>query len=74
MLKKIMCTCSPNNNMHWICIQYNVKKFPEGLFLLTVYVQMGEYTLYDSSYLSHSVCGSSPVKTYANKRTLLEEK
>ena len=33
-----------------------------------------QYTLFDSSRFSHSVCGSSPVKTCANKRTLLEEK
>ena len=63
MLKKITSTCSPNNNMNWICIQYNVKKLSEGLFLLTAYVQMGEYTLFYSSYPSHSVCGSSAVKT-----------
>ena len=30
MQKKIISTCSPNNNMHWVCIQYIVKKFPEG--------------------------------------------
>ena len=66
MLKKIMSTCSPDNNMLWICIQYNVKKFPECLFLLTAYVQIGEYTLFDASYLSHSVCGSKDVCKQAN--------
>ena len=33
-----------------------------------------QYTILDSSLFSHSDCGSSPVKTYANKRALLEEK
>ena len=33
-----------------------------------------QYTLLDSLRFIHSECGSSPVKTYANKRTLLEEK
>ena len=33
-----------------------------------------KYTLIDSPRFSHSDCGSSHVKTYANKRTLLEEK
>ena len=28
----------------------------------------------DSSYFSHSECGSPTVKTYPNKRTFLEEK
>ena len=35
---------------------------------------LNQYTLFDSSRFSHSDCGSSPVKTCANKRTLLEEK
>ena len=38
MHKKIVSTRSPNNNMYWVCIQYIVKKFPEGLFLVTPYV------------------------------------
>ena len=38
MHKKIVSTCSPNNNMYWVCIQYIVKKFPDGLFLVTPYV------------------------------------
>ena len=33
-----------------------------------------QYTLFDSSRFSHSDCGSSTVKTYADKQTLLEEK
>ena len=33
-----------------------------------------QYTLFDSSRFSHSDCGTSPEKTYVNKRTLLEEK
>ena len=32
MHKKIVSTCSPNNNMHWLCIQYIVKKIPDGYF------------------------------------------
>ena len=32
-----------------------------------------QYTLFDSSYLSHSDYGSSPVKTCAKKRTLFKE-
>ena len=32
------------------------------------------YTLFDSICFSHSNCGSPPLKTYANNRTLLEEK
>ena len=39
MHKKVVSTCSPNNNMYWVCIQYIVKKFPDGLFLVTPYVQ-----------------------------------
>ena len=38
MHKKIVSTCSPNNNMYSVCIQYIVKKFPDGLFLVTPYV------------------------------------
>ena len=38
MHKRIVRTCSPNNNMYWVCIQYIVKKFPAGLFLVTPYV------------------------------------
>ena len=30
MHKKIVSTCSPNNNMYSVCIQYIVKKFPDG--------------------------------------------
>ena len=30
-------------------------------------------SLFDSSHFSHSDCGSLPVKTYVNKRTLLED-
>ena len=33
MHKKIVSTCSPNNNMHWVCIQYIVK-IPWRLFLV----------------------------------------
>ena len=33
-----------------------------------------QYTLFYLSRFSHSDCGSSPVKTSANKQTLLEEK
>ena len=33
-----------------------------------------QYTLFDSLRFIHSECGSSPVQTCANKRTLLEEK
>ena len=33
-----------------------------------------QYTLFDFSRFSHSYCGSSPVKTHANKRLLREEK
>ena len=41
MHKKIVSTCSPNNDRHWVCIQYIVKKFPGGyFFLLTAYVPM----------------------------------
>ena len=38
MHKKIVSTCSPNNNtgMYWVCIQYIVKKFPDRLFLVHV--------------------------------------
>ena len=39
MLKKIVSTCSPNNNMYCVCIQYIVYKFPDGLFLVTPYVK-----------------------------------
>ena len=42
MHKKIVTTCSPNNNTYWVCIQYNVKKFPDGLFLVTPYVERGD--------------------------------
>ena len=38
MHKKIVSTCSPNNNMYWVFIQYIVKKFPDELFLATPYV------------------------------------
>ena len=38
MHKKIVSTCSPNNNMYWVCIQCIVKKFPDGLFLVNPYV------------------------------------
>ena len=39
MHKKIVSTCSPNNNMYWVCMQYIVKKFPDmALFLVTPYV------------------------------------
>ena len=40
MHKKIVSTCSPNNNMYLVCIQYIVKKFPDGLFLVTPYVSI----------------------------------
>ena len=30
MHKKIVSTCSPNNNIYWVGIQYVVKKFPDG--------------------------------------------
>ena len=30
MHKEIVSTYSPYNNMHWFCIQYIVKKFPDG--------------------------------------------
>ena len=33
-----------------------------------------QYTLFDSLRFNHSNCGSPPVKTYANKQSLLEEK
>ena len=33
-----------------------------------------QYTLFNSSRFSDSHCGSSPVKTYANKQMLFEEK
>ena len=42
MHKKIVSTCSPNNNMYWVCIQYIVKKFTGGLFLVTPYVQRND--------------------------------
>ena len=32
MHKKNVSTSSPNNIMHWVCIQYIVKKFPDGYF------------------------------------------
>ena len=32
MNKKIVSTCSPKNNMHWVCIQLYVKEFPDGYF------------------------------------------
>ena len=38
MHKKIVSTCSPNNNMYWVFIQYIAKKFPGGLFLVIPYV------------------------------------
>ena len=38
MQKKIVSTCSPNNNMYWVCIQCIVKKFPDGLLLVTPYI------------------------------------
>ena len=38
MHKKIVIACSPNNNMYWVCIQYIVKNFPDGLFLVILYV------------------------------------
>ena len=38
MHKKIVSTCSPNNNMYWVCIKYIVKKLPDGLFIVTPYV------------------------------------
>ena len=43
MYKKIVSTCSPNNIMYWVCIQYIVKKFPDELFLVTTYVWRIEY-------------------------------
>ena len=45
MHKKTVSTCSPNNNMYWVCIQYIVKKFPDGLFLVTPYVGRGDTAL-----------------------------
>ena len=33
-----------------------------------------QYTLFDSLRFNHSNCGFPPVKTYANKQSLLEEK
>ena len=42
MHKKIVSTCSPNNNMYWVCIQYIVKKFPDRLFLVTTNVGRGD--------------------------------
>ena len=41
MHKKIVSTCSPNTNMYWVCIQYIVKKFPDGLFSVPPYVGRG---------------------------------
>ena len=38
MHKKIVSTCSTNNNVYWVCSQYIVKKFPDWLFLVTPYV------------------------------------
>ena len=32
MHKEIVITCLPNNNMHWVCIQYIFKKFLDGYF------------------------------------------
>ena len=37
-------------------------------------LSQNQFTCFDLSRFSHSVCGSPTVKTYANKRTLLEEK
>ena len=39
MHKTIVSTCSPNNYMYWVWIQYIVKKFSDGLCLATPYVQ-----------------------------------
>ena len=49
MHKKIVSTCSPNNNMYWVCIQYIVKKYPDGLFLVTPYVGRGDNEAYPSN-------------------------
>ena len=35
---KILSTCSSDNNMHWVCIQYHRQEIPWRLFLLTPYV------------------------------------
>ena len=43
MQKKIVSTCSPNNNMYLVGIQYIVKKFPDGLFLVTSYIWRIDY-------------------------------
>ena len=36
------------------------------------YLVLNQYTLFDSSYFIHFECGSSPVQTCANKRTLFD--
>ena len=38
-----------NNNMYWVCIQYIVKKFPDGLFLVTPYVPIRDFLFEYSS-------------------------
>ena len=43
MHKKIVSTCSPNNDMYWVCIQYIIKKFPDGLLLVTPYIPIREH-------------------------------
>ena len=50
MHKKIVSTCSPNNNMYWVCIQYIVKKFPDGLFLVTPKVPIRDICDYTFMY------------------------
>ena len=45
MHKTIVSTCSPNNNMHWVCIQLYRPEIPWRLFLLTAYVPMRAYMM-----------------------------
>ena len=51
MHKKIVSTCSANNNVYWVCIQYIVTKFPDGLLLVTPYVGRDDYVAFKSHLL-----------------------
>ena len=52
----------------------NLKLDPYDKSNLRKNLVRNQFTPFDSSRFSQSDCESSPVKTYANKRILLEEK
>ena len=56
MHKKIVSTCSPNNNMYWVYIQYIVKKFPDGLFLVTPYIGWGDEAIKRRAIKEKNTC------------------